>query len=68
MANNNKFNAKDQKLTIDFLQGISNDIRGKKVIDLLGGLSRCGQILMKLFDVIDVIDLNPTFGDIPITR
>lgn len=64
MAHNSKFSQKDLELTNDFLKDLEAKIKGKMVLDICGGISRCGSILSNMFDKIDVCDLLPSFGQI----
>ena len=65
MAHDDNFSNIDIKLTLDFLSTIKNRCCGEKALDLCGGISRCSEILCPLFDMIDVCDLQPSFGDMP---
>lgn len=65
MANNSKFSKKDIKQTLKFLKPIKEQVRGSRVLDICGGISRCGSILSNLFDEVDVCDLSPSFGNLP---
>ena len=64
MANNDDFHVADIVLTEKFLEPFKESIRGGKVLDICGGIGRCGNMLAKLFDTIDIYDLKPSFGEL----
>jgi len=37
---------------------------GGRVLDLCGGIGRCGPLLSKHFDTIDILDIDPGWGKI----
>ena len=45
MANDNEFHEKDIELTKEFIVSIRELIKGEKVVDLCGGISRFGEVL-----------------------
>ena len=45
MANNGFFHAADLELTENFLEHFKESIRGGKVLDICGGIGRCGNML-----------------------
>ena len=65
MAHNSKFSKRDMQITTEFLKPILDDIRGETVLDLCGGISRCGRMLSEIYKRIDIFDLAPSFGTIP---
>ena len=50
MANNHKFHKKDIEYTVKFLKKLGDDISGKKVLDICGGISRHCNLLSILYD------------------
>ena len=45
MANDNEFHEKDIELTKEFIVSIRELIKGERVVDLCGGISRFGEVL-----------------------
>ena len=64
MANNYKFHKKDQKLTKDFIDPIRHFIKGERILMLCEGMARNCNILQKSFNIFDICDLDPSFGDL----
>ena len=64
MANDKKFHESDIKMTNAFLEPFKEAISGGRVLDICGGIGRCGNMLAKLFDKIDIYDLKPGWGDL----
>lgn len=56
------------KITTEFLKPIKDAIRGEAVLDLCGGISRYGSLLSELYERIDIYDLAPSFGKIPLKK
>ena len=68
MANNKMFHQKDQKLTKEFLDPIRYYIRGDRILTLCEGMSRNSNLLEESFNMFDICDLNPSFGDLPTSK
>jgi hypothetical protein len=64
MAHNKNFSRKDISITECFIDSIKQHLHGGRVLDLCGGIARCGNVLEEHFDLIDVLDLKPSFGNI----
>ena len=62
MANDKEFHKKDIKITKKFLSFLRPQIEGGIVLDICGGNSRCGKLLSRMYDKIDVFDIKPNFG------
>ena len=65
MAHGINFRTKDEELTKTFLDDHINDFNGEKVLDICGGIGRNGKLLKHHFNKIDILDLYPSFGQIP---
>ena len=68
MANNKQFHKKDIEITIEFLEFLKPQVKGGNVLDICGGMSRCGQLLSNMYDKIDIFDIKPNFGSLDETK
>ena len=68
MAHDVEFRREDERLTLDFLEDFTEDFTGDRVLDICGGIGRYGKLLKVLFSKIDLLDLKPSFGDIPVSK
>ena len=50
------------------MEDFTDDFTGERVLDICGGIGRYGKLLKVLFSKIDVLDLKPSFGDIPVLK
>ena len=68
MANDDSFHDADIKLTSSFIDSVIEKKYGGKVLDVCGGIGRCGPMLANYFDAIDIFDISPGFGDLNIEK
>ena len=68
MVHNKKFQKKDEVLTEEFLEDFVDEFTGERVLDICGGIGRYGKLLKYLFKKVDVLDLKPSLGDIPLEK
>ena len=64
MAHNDEFSRVDNNWTVLFLNEYADEILGPRVLDLCGGMSRCSSWYGPLFDTVDVLDLQPEWGEL----
>ena len=64
MAHDAEFSALDKWWTISFLNSYTGAITGPRVLDLCGGMARNSSWYARMFDTVDVLDLEPAFGNL----
>ena len=62
MAHSGSFSAMDTLWTINFLQSSGVNLSGERILDLCGGMSRCSDVYARMFEKVDVLDLQPEWG------
>ena len=64
MAHNGVFSAKDKLWTSNFIQESGIKLFGDLILDVCGGMSRCSNVYDSMFGKVDVLDLQPEWGEL----
>ncbi len=64
MASTEEASALDLAMLGNHFKSINLAKHGGKVLDLCGGIGRCGLLLSKHYEIIDIMDLQPGWGAI----